>query len=1118
MNTLSKSEPAASTPAHARRHRHSSRTEDSSRKNDVFIPSKISRLSALARNDAATEDMQRVGKFLRAGSLATVIMWLSLLALVWWIAPTDSYERLNRAEHNACVMVVVLLVVSNCSRLVPLLIRDKTQFIKTGAMVSSCTVQFIAVASVGIMILFPTPILLDPITGQRVHLVRWAEWTPLSFLMTFLTEGIDMPLHSIDYKRLAWTHAFAIGLSTSAGLIFPFCKTLKVWMIVFVVSCVLFCSLYIRLYQRYKRFQATKRGTTVDEQEHYDRVRLSLRLLQACAIMWTLLVIGFCLCCIAEELVLLSEAGSKLRSLWASPALPLITENIFEVGSKIWYLILVVDVHELVFDEGGRAVRRLEEMRDIMSVVWESSSDVILLCVKSEHSIIAVVSPTFLKLYNGGEQQDDENIALVLEIIPNASKHDKSIPKHRVMELDMSSPVTLERVKQSNYLKSAEFRMSAKKNIESLAKLVITAWDCSSEKDTLLMHELHGHSVDNDERAIKCEAKINILDANSLVIVLRDISERFQRFEAEKQLVVEMTERKKDAEANRFTRHEVKNGLLAAIGLVDTVRESFVSHGNEVTASSAFSEYMASRRRRVPQFSGESSSSQSSIVRNTSELSLASSEGGSDEGDRHPRSSGAVARSMAELDYTLREILDTVLSEAMARDVVHEVFEPRKERIDVVSVLNGPREAILSSSERFPILAVPSPFPQLHLDPQILRYIHRNAVSNAVKYGQEGGQVTTEISYDNDKQEFEMKVINLPGDRHERLFMLDAEAVNSVFAAGTRLHETLESSFSSLDEALVTSSAGDGAWIMQKCARTLGGECRIEFQANKTVFSMNCPATACYPKQNKDVKDLKGKTFRLPENTWGIAIDDSGIQRKLLTRFLSLAGVEKSKRRVMGKDAEEVLGFNDFLEETIRENPNDNFLVIVDENLDILEGGAHQKTVSGSSLVKLLRERLNPNDEKRMLALVRSANDSAEDVALYKSRAHGFLPKAPLQKDRILELIQPWWLERFPSDTLTCGPLIEEDDPEGFHVSSADLMKSVEVVDALLLGDEASLAARWPAIREKIHALKGDIKTMKRNARVTTILEALEKLRGNALPDELVERWRLIRSLIVSIL
>ena len=1079
MHTFSKSEPASTSTRRASSsvkstREHSTRTmRDSSRKSNLFLPSKITRLSALAGNDVAKEDMQRVGKFLRTGSLAAGIMWLSMLALVWWIAPTDSYERLDRAEHHACVLVFVLLAVSNSSRLVPLLIRDKAQFLKTGAMVGSCTVQFIALASVAIMILFPTPVLMDPITGQRVHLVRWAEWTPLAFLMTFLTEGIDMPLHSNDYKRLAWKHAIAIAISTSAGLFFPFCKTIKVWMTVFVVSCVLFCSLYIRLYQRYKRFQATPRGTTVDEQEHYDRVRLSLRLLQACSIMWTVLVLGFCLCCIApsdDEVVLLSEAGSKLRSLWASPALPLVAENFFEVGSKIWYLILVVDVHELVFDEGSRAVRRLEEMRDIMSVVWESSSDVILLCVKSEHSTIAVVSPTFLKLYNGGEEQD-ENIALVFEIFPNASKHDKSTPKHKVMALNMSSPVTLERVKHANYLKTIESRMTVKKNVESMTKLIIKAWDCSDEKESLLMHEFHSRSVDDGERTIKCEAKINSLDSNSLVIVLRDISERFQRFEAEKQLVVEVTERKKDAEANRFTRHEVKNGLLAAIGLVDTMRESFVRGGNEVAVSSAFSEYMASRRRGVPQFSGESSSSQSSMVRNTSELSLASS--GSDEVDRRHSSNTTVAQSMAELDYTLREILDTVLSEAMARDVVHEVFEPRKERIDVVSLLNGRREASLSSSERFPLLTVPSPFPQLQLDPQILRYIHRNAVSNAVKYGQEGGQVTTEISFDNDKKEFKMKVINLPGDRHEKLFLLDAEAVKSVFAAGTRLHETLESSFSSLDEALVSSSAGDGAWIMQKCAQTLGGECRIEFQANQTVFSLTCPAVACYPKQNNDANDLNGKTFRLPENTWGIAIDDSGIQRKLLARFLSLAGVEKSKRRVMGKDADEVLGFNDFLEETIREHPNDNFLVIVDENLDILEGGAHQKTVSGSLLVKLLRERMNPDDEKRILALVRSANDSAEDVALYKSRAHGFLPKAPIQKDRILELIQPWWLDRFPSDTLTCGPLMEEDDQEGFEISSADLMKSVEMVDALLLGDEGSLAARWPAIREKIHALKG---------------------------------------------
>lgn len=161
----------------------------------------------------------------------------------------------------------------------------------------------------------------------------------------------------------------------------------------------------------------------------------------------------------------------------------------------------------------------------------------------------------------------------------------------------------------------------------------------------------------------------------------------------------------------------------------------------------------------------------------------------------------------------------------------------------------------------------------------------------------------TEIFYDEEKKEFQMKVINLPGDRHGELMKLDAEAVNTVFAAGTRLHESLDSSFSSLDEALVSSSAGDGAWIMQKCAHTLHGYCSIEFQPKRTVFSLTCAATAYYLKQTEGADDSNSARFRLPYNTWGIAIDDSGIQRKLLGRFLTLAGVEKTKLRIMGKNA-----------------------------------------------------------------------------------------------------------------------------------------------------------------------------------------------------------------------
>ena len=72
------------------------------------------------------------------------------------------------------------------------------------------------------------------------------------------------------------------------------------------------------------------------------------------------------------------------------------------------------------------------------------------------------------------------------------------------------------------------------------------------------------------------------------MIVVRDISERFRRFEAEKKVISETTARLKDAAANRFTRHEVKNGLLAAIGLCDSLNEgveSFETKLNETQKS-----------------------------------------------------------------------------------------------------------------------------------------------------------------------------------------------------------------------------------------------------------------------------------------------------------------------------------------------------------------------------------------------------------------------------------------------------------------------------------------------------------------------------------------------------
>ena len=126
----------------------------------------------------------------------------------------------------------------------------------------------------------------------------------------------------------------------------------------------------------------------------------------------------------------------------------------------------------------------------------------------------------------------------------------------------------------------------------------------------------------------KFEVKVTRLDEHAIVAVMRDVSERYRRFEAEKKFVIETTARQKDAEANRFTRHEVKNGILSAIEICSNIREQISTdfnklqaHGGQITTTDgAFSEESMSAR----------------------------------------------VESITELDMTLHEVLDIVLAETVS--------------------------------------------------------------------------------------------------------------------------------------------------------------------------------------------------------------------------------------------------------------------------------------------------------------------------------------------------------------------------------------------------------------------------------------------------------------------
>jgi hypothetical protein len=86
----------------------------------------------------------------------------------------------------------------------------------------------------------------------------------------------------------------------------------------------------------------------------------------------------------------------------------------------------------------------------------------------------------------------------------------------------------------------------------------------------------------------------------------------------------------------------------------------------------------------------------------------------------------------------------------------------------------------------------------------------------------------------------------------------------------------------------------------------------------------------------------------------------------------------------LGKEASEVDGCGDLLMDLL-EYPKAKFLVLVDENLDFFEADSEQVVLSGSVVLKEILHNA-PEDEARVLVLVRSANDSAKDVERYVER------------------------------------------------------------------------------------------------------------------------------------
>ena len=558
--------------------------------------------------------------------------------------------------------------------------------------------------------------------------------------------------------------------------------------------------------------------------------------------------------------------------------------------------------------------------------------------------------------------------------------------------------------------------------------------------DTILLEQCKYEKTEQikkygDWDKIIVTGKMNGIDVESILSkmgdkvlsVTRDITDRLKRHEAEKELVIQTTARKKDAEANSFIRHEVKNGLFSAIGQVDSMKELYIT-----------------------------------AIKDNDVYSV----------DFH----SDVVNRFSEISYDLDGTLQTVLSEAMAKDIMNNDYIARKEKVNIGNLINRIK------GDRYKWFLNPKEIPNILSDGQLLFYIIRNALSNANKYGKQWADIKITISIINTK--LIINIENEPGSYHDKLVNLDNH--NIIFEKGVKLHK--ESKLKSKS----CLSAGDGAWIMQTCAKLCGGICNIQFNPDNTIFTYEASIELSI-----DSEDIVN--FKFPDNTIIYIIDDSNIQRRLMNAQVKKFKLPSENIKTYGKGKDEIVGLENILYENIVNFEEYYHIILCDENLDYtLDSTLYYE--SGSDICKKLKEKLDKKlNNKNYITFIRSANDSKSDIEKYLTLCDGFIPKAMLTVNDLKEIIARQWIKHFGIvQTSAINYTYDGDNKE-----LIDLF--LEDIDSFMVLEYKS--QDWNSFWSDLHRLKGTLGVLVSTTNTSKAITIIESLRDNNFDNDFNIIW-----------
>merc|ERR1712176_638302 len=187
------------------------------------------------------------------------------------------------------------------------------------------------------------------------------------------------------------------------------------------------------------------------------------------------------------------------------------------------------------------------------------------------------------------------------------------------------------------------------------------------------------------------------------------------------------------------------------------------------------------------------------------------------------------------------------------------------------------------------------------------------------------------------------------------------------------------------------------------------------------------------------------------------------------------------------------------------------------------------------------------DQERCILALIRSANGSANDIAIYNLRVHGYLPKSPINGlVSVKEQLAPLWLSRYNQNTTSSKQDISKDnkDSSGYDEETTifvnNLVLDISTLDRLISNSFVPLSTidtgaanagaeskqlsleQWPSIWDKLHVIKGDLQTINVDedgkGEISLVIDTINAMRGPTVPSQFDEKWRKLNSTLRSAL